>query len=683
MYKVKKCDWWLGFAISAIICMLYATLSANKTMPISEGWYTEYAWLINHGQLPYRDFEYLFFPLYIYFIALFTRLFGYNIIALRFLGVVVFGAIGAALYGIFSKISNSIIGAIAAITTALYLQSEVVQLYYDYIRFHDLFAFITVWLLICLSEKCFYSGKLTPSESKDKISQVFCVYIMPAFMMLLGIWGVLKNPPMQHYKRAFVFGILVAGAIVTTTLGIKNKRKLDLLNWDIWRSGIFTGIFVSLECMVKQSNGILMIAMILVYLLFCGVSLRKSRFFMAFWGWLCGLMLAFGVMLSLLLASNSFDGFVRCCFKKALGAKGGLANTLFRWILISLKSLVLQWKFVALFALCIYLPIEIWNILRKKNSAREKAGYTEKHWIALVGIMFAMLEAIVVFVPSIAGKLYRHYDTSLPVVCFWVCTFMFFGYAFYLIWIYIKKAEVSEFASKCFPCFSVLGGVFAQGYGSGMSGGLCESQTALAVGFLVCVTLLVAIKAHLKEIVVCIVAMLIFFNGTFEARKYIESYSWWGLTQGSLIEHTEVVNVPLLNGIRVRQMDKECYETVYSDVVNNTTEEDKIFTFPHCPIMYTITNRHSDTYTKVQWFDVSSTDSIHADMELLRNDMPKVIVYANVPDFVYEGHESSFSAYQTREMREFILNELVPEHYDLLHTVDIGNGFSVSTYVLK
>lgn len=79
-----------------------------KTMPIAEGWYSEYAWLINHGKLPYRDFEYLFFPLYIYFIVGFTKIFGYSIIALRILGIVLFGAIGGGLYWLYSKLFSNL-----------------------------------------------------------------------------------------------------------------------------------------------------------------------------------------------------------------------------------------------------------------------------------------------------------------------------------------------------------------------------------------------------------------------------------------------------------------------------------------------------------------------------------------------------------------------------------------------
>ena len=92
----SKIQWRIGFWAAFFCCAFFAALLSFRTMPVSEGWYAEYAWQINHGNLPYRDFEYLFFPLYLFIISFYTRIFGYSILALRILGVVVFGCIGGA-----------------------------------------------------------------------------------------------------------------------------------------------------------------------------------------------------------------------------------------------------------------------------------------------------------------------------------------------------------------------------------------------------------------------------------------------------------------------------------------------------------------------------------------------------------------------------------------------------------
>lgn len=73
-------------ALTLMISGLYMIFIYNKTFPLTEGWYTYYAQLINSGQKSYIDFEYLFWPLYMEFIAFVTKYLGYNIIVLRILG---------------------------------------------------------------------------------------------------------------------------------------------------------------------------------------------------------------------------------------------------------------------------------------------------------------------------------------------------------------------------------------------------------------------------------------------------------------------------------------------------------------------------------------------------------------------------------------------------------------------
>lgn len=150
--KKKISTFWIFLIFTVLAAAIYTGISCNKTMPMAEGWYTYYAQLINEkGLQPYRDFEFLFSPVYIYFIALFTKIFGYKIIALRILGVVMFSVIAAGVYLVAVEIvgeEKSWIAGISAITAVYYLQSEVVQIFYDYIRLMDIFSVFSVYFLI-------------------------------------------------------------------------------------------------------------------------------------------------------------------------------------------------------------------------------------------------------------------------------------------------------------------------------------------------------------------------------------------------------------------------------------------------------------------------------------------------------------------------------------------------------
>ena len=80
------------------VCACYAGILYNQTMPFAEGWYSYYAKCINRGEVVYKDFDYLFTPLYIFFIALITKIFGYKVIILRIVGIIFFCLIGTFVY---------------------------------------------------------------------------------------------------------------------------------------------------------------------------------------------------------------------------------------------------------------------------------------------------------------------------------------------------------------------------------------------------------------------------------------------------------------------------------------------------------------------------------------------------------------------------------------------------------
>ncbi|MBO4500695.1 MAG: glycosyltransferase family 39 protein, partial [Clostridia bacterium] len=139
----------LPFVVGAL-CLLYAVLTATRSFPPTEGWYSYYAYLINEqGAVPYLDFELLFPPLYVYLIAAFTKVFGYGFLALRIFGALLYAAIGALAYFIFLKLTKKpIFAAFAGLLAAAVLQSEAVQIFYDYIRLMDVSVYAAILCLL-------------------------------------------------------------------------------------------------------------------------------------------------------------------------------------------------------------------------------------------------------------------------------------------------------------------------------------------------------------------------------------------------------------------------------------------------------------------------------------------------------------------------------------------------------
>ena len=676
----NKTGWTIGLLIAIFVCVCYSSVMSFKTMPIAEGWYTEYAWQINNGSLPYRDFEYLFFPFYIYLIAGFTKIFGYSIFALRVFGVVLFGAIGGAFYVLYSKLFDNLSAMVASIASALFMQSEVVQIFYDYIRVHDLFAIITTIFLVEATFICLGKKK----EIKSRITAVLTVLAVLLLAVFCGTSLIMYIASGIYISKKNIAFVLLLLATVTLLVLEIRRKKISSIGADIPLCAILCGIFVSLECMVKQSTGILMIVFTMAYFMFCRVMTRKKEYFYSLMGIIVGIVISFSIMGEGLSLTNSLDPFIANCFIHAASAKGGIANELFRWLPASFSQL---WSIrTIMIALIVFGEVMVLRIQNARSQGKVLPKEEKVRTAAMV-ITGAVLLVICIAIPndiSLATTTDSWYSGSLPTMAFYLCSIAFFALAFVMLAKWISKEEVINNKNiKYLVLFPVLGVVFAQGYGVGMSGGLCSSQTAIGFGLVLAFFCNLAQQSlDLSAVSVMLVASL-FLVASFAGQKVSETYNWWGLTAGSLMENTEDVNVPLLEGIKVRPADKLCYETVYQDVITHTSEDDTIFAFPQCPIFYTITGRHSDTFSKVQWFDVSSMESITRDIESMQEKLPQMIIYSDVPEFVYQGHEGAFKTRQTRKMKDFLMGLVQAGKYTELNRVDIGNGYSVVTYVLN
>lgn len=669
----SKIQWRIGFWAAFFCCAFFAALLSFRTMPVSEGWYAEYAWQINHGNLPYRDFEYLFFPLYLFIISFYTRIFGYSILALRILGVVVFGCIGGALYCIFAKIFDNFSALIASVASAFYLQSEVAQVFYDYIRFHDLFAFLATYVLICVTIDC-KSGV----EKDKRISTFFVKYLFPAAMLTSGLLALFKSFAGGIHTAQMIISVCLLVFSVAYVLIQRFAAQANIINGDGGFLPILCGLLIACECMIKQSNGMLMIAFGAIYLLYCSVVLKNKRFYNAFVGYFAGVVFCFAILLIYLSATDSVSAFWNSCFSNALAAKGGALKSLFGWIPSSLKLLWNKRTLILVLGLVLCITVE--PIIRLKTKRRKTVS---SGFVASYAVVVCVVCYVLTISESLANRFYAKYDSYMPFAAFFVPAFAFIAFGFYLLYCFAVKKEMHGIINQYFAAFAVLGVIVTQGFGSGMSGGLATSQTAIGFGFLIAICIHTAICSNKKVMLAVVCIYSLFIGGTFTSRKTVVPYYWWGLTQAPLAQHIETVDVPLLKGIKVSETDKTVFEEVYKSVMMNTGEEDKILTFPHCPVFYTITNRHSDTHSKVQWFDVSSKGSIYSDIEVLRADPPKAVIYVEVPETVYESHENMFSTYQTREMRDFILFELFPQYgYQQATRVDVCEGYTIYVFIM-
>lgn len=154
LYSVLGRSWLLKTktiaAFGALLAIFaYASFTFNKTLPISDGWYITYARLVLSGKVPYRDFDFLFPPAYLYLITIVIAIFGSEVIVVRLLGVYVILLTVFLLYKIFERVCHPFVAAVASIAAVCFMQSNnSAILFYDYINVYNVLNFAGLYFIV-------------------------------------------------------------------------------------------------------------------------------------------------------------------------------------------------------------------------------------------------------------------------------------------------------------------------------------------------------------------------------------------------------------------------------------------------------------------------------------------------------------------------------------------------------
>ena len=139
--------------ISAVtIVLFYNYLYSFSFLPITEGWFTVYAKLINNGMIPYRDFYLYLTPFYPLLIAQYIEIFGDSYFVLRSLGFLVTLLITSLLFLILSKRFKPIPAMFTSIICMFYYQSGVAYISYDFTQFLTLLTLASLLMLVSIGD---------------------------------------------------------------------------------------------------------------------------------------------------------------------------------------------------------------------------------------------------------------------------------------------------------------------------------------------------------------------------------------------------------------------------------------------------------------------------------------------------------------------------------------------------
>lgn len=616
--NVRECL--LGALAVIVIAAVYSSMLSVRTMPYAEGWYTYYGQLMNGGEVVYKDFQYLFTPLYISLIAFFTKIFGYNILALRILGVIVFCLIGLALYMTLIRLFSAEISAVSALVAVFYLQSEIVQVFYDYVRFMDLFAIISAGLLLEWSFRVKEGKSTWPFLLGSGIATTLFILTKQNMGILFTVFAiVLIEFTSLFFRRklkdtlkdaaAYILPvILICGAVLAHMSYIGSLAPLlDSVSGGAVsaKGGMFAILFnwflkgySQFLVQVKHVIKFLILGLMLLLWIYCAFGRKNldreaeaTRFDR-------GRKVFFSIFSVLTLV-----------MLLAFANSQALTEGLFTRMKILSPYLIFDVAAPLFIALGIFY---LYELITKKNSALLDSYYP---FFVISGCYFAISYGCGTSGGLAEGQAYW----GIGLICaigLWICAKPFFGHSVFF-----------------------------------------------AMGTLACVLFILTCAG--KKMV-----------NTYNWWGMTESNFW---ESSELVE-----DIPVLDGIYLSPDTKAVYESIYLAVTENTDEEDPIFCFPQIPIFYTICGRGDPgTYSKVQWFDVVTDEILERDMKKLEENAPKAILIYNTSEYAYSSHESGFRNGEesgTRRMREFLWNYAVDNGYEFFGPYVSGNN-SLSLWI--
>lgn len=574
----------------------YMIYLADKTLPSSEGYLQYCAKCINSGDIVYQDFEYLFTPIYLYFLAAYTRLFGYSIYALRVLGVIIFILLALVIYLILTRLFSPEISVISCIVGAFYLQSSVWYVLYDYKVLMDVFAHLAILFMI-----------MTVKEFEKNI----------------------------HCKTIY---------------------------W--W------GFFSSMFFLVKQNMGVLFIAYSCMFLLYFAIIYRlriKDLLFLEM-RYLISTLVPISVIVFIFWRIHLLDQMIHSVFFSAVEAKGGMLSILFGWITSGLSNFG---KFIIIgivYAIILYINKNLSRWYQRKNHGRANI------FIALMYSVCIVVGITILFINADLGyqlSLKRRLDVTVLFVIDLVMML------YYIISLFCDRLLNRKINMRSLIYLALFGAFFAQCYGAGMSGGLAVETSGLGLAFITALLLdSICFKfGGVLRFAIAIYCANLTLNCA--AFKLVNPCLWWGIDEPPVYLAYVETSIGNLKNIKLSEATANVYQSIYDIVQKETEEDDTIFCFPECQVFYFICDRDDpDVYTKTQWFDISSNESVIADIDVLEHNLPGAIIIHNIYDAAYEGHEEAFNYGKksgTRMMRDALYRIVNTYSYSYGGTFISGN----------
>ncbi len=149
-------------------------------------------------------------------------------------------------------------------------------------------------------------------------------------------------------------------------------------------------------------------------------------------------------------------------------------------------------------------------------------------------------------------------------------------------------------------------------------------------------------------------------------------YDWQGWRVSPISGDDVYCDVNGLEGLKVSRETNEAYSEIVDLILNETEEDDAVYSFANTALFNVLTERRSPAYAPIAWFDVCPDAVAAADAELLEQDPPKIVIWQNMDEGQWDLLEDVFRNGEPsgqRALKEFY-ETVVKNNYTLEIEVD-------------
>ena len=445
------------------------------------------------------------------------------------------------------------------------------------------------------------------------------------------------------------------------------------------------GSLFALAFLTKQSDGLFaLLASFLAVAIAASARGGPRRALSTLAVYSAGILLPMLILLIWLVSNGALSPFWDQVFHGASSSKGGLAAILFNWIprLFTLRNvgglIVVTMILIALRVYCLPRGFMLGKLRDKSHEVN--LAITSRTVVTFSIILVSFTLCILLPFWNMEFSYDLNENHFLNFVHYRVVLITGFTGSLLLLCVFLLKI-IREKKAEYLDIFIISTVSLGILWGTSTSAAIADMGMIVALGLFLGYLFIIPARFHITRVALTVLCLfLVLF---WASHKYVEPYNWWGLDQPDVRTTSAPAEAPYLDGFVLSEQTARIYSEVTSIVKENTQPGDSIYTFPSIPIFYLITDRYPDTFGIVSWFDVEPDSFAADDAQRIRESPPRVIIYLDVPEYVWKSHEEGFRAGEVsgqRMIEESIQYLTSSGGYELEAAYEVPDGYTLSVW---